>query len=368
MVVSGVVLLGATNLLTRSATVDLYFVGPPLTHAPLSESLRQSVPPQLATQSDRIEALAESQRTSDLNTLMAVSGITLGVMVAGSAILGWFVAGRVLRPVKVMTATARRISANNLDERLRLPGPRDELRDLGDTFDDLLGRLQTAFDSQRHFVANAAHELRTPLTVERTMLQVALANPRTTVADFRNVCEELVAAGREQEAMVDALLALAVSEQPIAQREPVDLGAVITNLLPTVAGEVRRKHLDVRTSVGEAWVAGDRRLLERLVSNLLENAATHNVVDGHLTIAAGSSGGVAMFSVENSGPYIPAASVPRLLEPFQRMGDSRRRHPNGQGLGLAIAKAIVDAHGGAIDVSPGPDGGLSVKVTMPGLG
>jgi signal transduction histidine kinase len=284
-------------------------------------------------------------------------------MAAVSVLLGWLVAGRVLRPVRAINATARRITATNLHQRLSLDGPDDEFKELGVTLNDLLERLDTSFESQRRFVANASHELRTPLTVERTLLQVALADPDTTLDTLRGVAAKLLTSGAHQEQLIDALLTLASSERGLQESVPFDLAEITQQTLTQDAlDRARRRGLQVHTDITLAPAVGDPQLAQRLVSNLLDNAIRHNHKNGEITVITGRSAGRPFLSVANTGPVIPEAEIGRLLEPFQQLGRPRTGHRDGRGLGLAIVSAIATAHHADLTVRPLPDGGLDVEV------
>jgi signal transduction histidine kinase len=288
--------------------------------------------------------------------------IVLPVMAVLSLAFGWVIAGRLLLPVRTITATAREISVSDLSRRLRLTG-RDEFGRLGETLDDLFARLEAAFASQRHFVANASHELRTPLAAERTVLQVALANPDASAATLRSACEKVLRLGEQQERLIDALLTLASSERGIECTEPFDLAALAG---PVIAardrGDVR---MDVRLTPAPA--AGDARLAESLVANLVDNALRYNEPGGWVSAETGVVGGRSFLRVRNSGPVIPPASVQSLLEPFRRLGDSPRvrqggSQGHGHGLGLAIVAAIARAHDAELTVRARAEGGLDIEV------
>jgi signal transduction histidine kinase len=305
-----------------------------------------------------------AQHNADTNHLLVSSWFALAVATIGAAILGWFAAGRVLRPLREMSSTARTITAGNLDQRLALTGPNDEFRQLGDTFDDLLGRLEGAFEAQRRFVANASHELRTPLTVERTLLQVALANPDASERSLRAACEEILCTQLDHERLLESLLTLASSERGVDQRCEVDLAAVVdAALLSPPAGLAS---LTVSTDLRPALILGDEVLVARLVANLLDNAVEHNVPDGSITISVSPAGGQVVLCVSNSGAVIGAADAAVLFEPFQRLG--RVGDGGHHGLGLSIVRAIVVAHAGVVSAEPLPAGGLSVAVFFPALG
>ncbi len=309
--------------------------------------------------------LGKEITTSDLRQVLIDAPIALAIVTVVALALGWLVAGRGLRPLAVITAAARRISASSLDQRLALRGPDDELRALGDTLDDLLARLQASFDAQRHFVANASHELRTPLTRERAMLQVALDDPVTTAQTWRSVAREVLASNTEQESLIEALLTLASSEVGLGQHEPVDLAAVTSEVLLTRRTEANRLGLRIRACTQPAALDGDLILTERLVANLVDNAVRHNVAGGQVEVTTGTSHGRAVLSVASTGPVIPAAEVDRLFQPFQRLSDRRARHSDGHGLGLSIVQAIASAHGAAIGARSLSGGGLAVDVKFP---
>jgi signal transduction histidine kinase len=317
---------------------------------------------------EQLRALAVSQHASELHQLLLYSTIALAVMTAVSVLLGWLVAGRVLRPIRAINATARRISATNLHQRLALDGPDDEFNELGTTLNDLLERLDTSFESQRRFVANASHELRTPLTVERTLLQVALADPDTTLNTLRGVCEKLLVSGAHQEQLIDALLTLASSERGLDEQEPFDLAEVTQRVLAQGALDgARRRELRVQTNITPAPTAGDPQLAQRLVSNLLDNAIRHNHDNGQIVVITGTRYRRPFLSVANTGSVVPETEIDRLLEPFQQLGRQRTGHRDGHGLGLAIVAAIATAHHAHLTVRPLPDGGLDVEVCFPPL-
>jgi signal transduction histidine kinase len=321
--------------------------------------------PQELHQAKQFYAQALLQRNADLHHLLTQSGIALAVMAVVAVAIGWFVAGRLLRPLRTMTAATRRISAHNLHERLALDGPHDEMTALAETIDDLLARLEGAFDAQRHFVANASHELRTPITLDRTLLEVALANHHATAATLRATCQELLESTQDKEKLIDALLALASSESGLDHRERLDLSVICDNQLLRSDLDTDRLGLQVATTIRSAPLDGDPRLVERLVANLLENAIHHNSPGGHLDITTAIEKGSAVLCVANTGPVIPPDQLDRLFEPFQRLDPARAYHDNGHGLGLSIVRAIADAHGATIQASAPPEGGLTVKVAFP---
>jgi signal transduction histidine kinase len=295
--------------------------------------------------------------------------ISLALAVVASLGLGWLLAGRLLRPLQAIVATARDISATNLSRRLRTGKRDDEFSRLGDTLNDLFARLEASFESQRHFVANAAHELRTPLAAERTVLQVALRDPAASVASLRAACDEVLQLGQQQQELIDALLTLAGSEREITRAEPFDLADVAAGVTAGMNADVTVDAL-IDTRLDPAPAEGDPRLAESLVANLVGNAVRHNVPGGWATVRTGTAGGRAMLRVSNSGPVIPPAEVGRLFEPFQRLGDERIRRQGGRGggghgLGLAIVRAIAAAHDAELTAQARPEGGLDITVSFP---
>jgi signal transduction histidine kinase len=311
------------------------------------------------------KAQSVAERAAALHSLLVMSGIALAVMTVISVGLGWLVAGRMLRPLRMITTAARRISASNLHERLAMTGPDDELKELSDTFDGLLGRLERAFGAQRQFVANASHELRTPLARQRALIEVALDDADRTVDSLERACARVLLAGEQQERLIDALLTLAQSQRGLKLREPVDLSAVVGDVLQTREPEARGRGLQVTTRLAAATALGDARLAERLAVNLVTNAIVHNLPDGWIEISTGMSGGSALLSVANTGPVIPPAEVKRLFEPFQRLGDDRIGGHHGVGLGLSIVKAIAGAHDAQLSAHALPGGGLDIQVRFP---
>ena len=307
------------------------------------------------------------QHSADVSRLLAVSWVALVITALVSAVLGWFVSGRMLRPLREMAATARTISAGNLGERLALAGPDDEFKQLGDTVDELLARLEGSFEAQRRFVANVSHELRTPLTLERTLLQVALADPDASAATLRATCEELLASGRDQERLVEALLTLASSERALDRREPLDLATLAGQLVMTRGPDIERRSLALTTALMPAPITGDPALIERLIANLIDNAVQYNLAGGQVEIFTATVAGHSLLSVTNTGPEVPPGELERLFEPFQRIGATRTASADGHhGLGLSIVRAIATAHGATLTARPQPDGGLAVTVSFPG--
>jgi len=317
---------------------------------------------------------ASDTRARENEALLLYSGIALGIMAVVAAVLGWFAAGRALRPLRRITESARRIAATNLHERLAVQGPDDDVRELADMIDGLFARLDASLHAQRQFVANASHELRTPLARARTLLEVALRSPDASAGSLRAACERAIAAGDEQERLIEALLVLARGQRGLARQVPVDLAAVTRDVLAARGAEIAARDLAVQVELSPALLPGDAALAERAVANLVDNALRHNVPDGVVQVTVESDGGRAVLTVGNTGPEIAPDDVGRLLQPFQRggtAGSSRTRSrtgADGLGLGLSIVAAITVAHGAQFTVTPRlTGGGLSVRLTFPAV-
>jgi signal transduction histidine kinase len=303
-------------------------------------------------------------RHDTLDQLLIESGVALGIMAVASVGLGWLMAGRVLSPLRTITATARRISARSLHQRIGMTGPEDELKELGDTFDQLLGRLDASFGAQRQFVANASHELRTPLARQRTLLEVALRDRQATNASLRTACERALAAGEQQERLIAALLTLARGERGLDTFEPFDLGTIAGGALAARREEADARGLIVTADLGTAPALGDPRLAEQLAANLTDNAIRYNRTGGQVEITAGHRDGRPFLAVTNTGPVIPPDQLTRLFQPFQRLNPVPQVQA-GLGLGLAIVSAIAAAHGAELRAVTRAAGGLAVEVTFP---
>jgi signal transduction histidine kinase len=310
-------------------------------------------------------APAGLSRAAEMHLLLAGSVIALAIMAVLSVVAGWLVAGRILRPLRAMTTATRQISEDDLNRRLAMPGRGDELKDFADTIDGLLARLQAAFDAQRQFVANASHELRTPLTLTRTLLQMALTDPRPTVAAFQTTCEEVLAAGDHQEQLIEALLTLARSQRGLDRREPLDLAAITSGVVRAREPDAAALGLAISASITTAPVLGDGRLLERLAANLIDNALRYNIPHGRLDIQVTAGKGHPRLTVTNTGPVVPADQASRLLQPFQRLSASRTANAEGIGLGLSIVAAIAKAHHATLTITPVPHGGLDIEISFP---
>jgi signal transduction histidine kinase len=306
-----------------------------------------------------------AQRAADSHQLLVNSGIALAIVAVLAVLAGWLVAGRMLRPIRTITRTARRISSTSLHERLALDGPQDELKQLGDTLDDLFGRLDAAFEAQRHFVANASHELRAPLTRQRALIQVALADPDANFNSLRAAHERVLASEQQLEQMIDALLALTRGQAGLERREHLDLAAIAAQALLARELEAADSDLDVHATLAAAPAAGDPRLLERLMANLLDNAIRHNASGGDVEMTTGMRDRHAILTIANTGPTIQPEQIQRLFEPFQRLDGARTHHSNGHGLGLSIVQAIANAHDAELITRARPGGGLTIEVSFP---
>ncbi|KAA9153810.1 HAMP domain-containing protein [Amycolatopsis acidicola] len=302
----------------------------------------------------------DDYRQSAVRTLIIVSGFGLLLTGALAMFLGWLMAGRVLQPVHAITATARRLEAGNLESRINLDGPPGELKEMADTFDSMLDRLAASFDSQRRFVANASHELRTPLAVQRTLVDVAMADEEAS-PDLQRLGRQLLVTNERSERIIEGLLVLARSDQGLASSGPVRLDEVTEHVLDSMSGLAARHEVTLRRSITAKTVAGEEILLERLVTNLVHNAIIYNEPGGW--VHAGVDGALV---VENTGPAVPAESLPGLFEPFRRLAGDRTSHTNGAGLGLSIVRSIATAHHGSVRAEAGAHGGLRITVELPG--
>ncbi|MGW0807903.1 sensor histidine kinase [Nonomuraea sp. NPDC002799] len=307
-------------------------------------------------------AIAETGPGISLPQLLAGSAIALIMLIPLALTLGWFVAGRFLHPLRAITATAQIISAGDLHRRLGLGEPTDELTELGHTLDDLFARLEAAFDAQRHFVANASHELRTPLAGLRTLLEVTLADPGADAGTLRSACRQALTLGAHQERLVQALLTLATSERGVTRWDTLDLAHVIEDVLTSRRAQATRDDIDLTEHLRPAMTAGDPKLIESLVANLIDNAIRHNHPGGHVRVTTQTSGTQAALTVTNSGPVIPGHQIQRLLQPFQKLAPDRHGRHDGSGLGLAIVDAVAQAHHATLTAGARPGGGLSITV------
>jgi signal transduction histidine kinase len=306
-----------------------------------------------------VQAGASAQRSTTLTHLLTYSLLSLAGVTLLAAVAGWIAAGRILRPVRRLTAAARAASEQNLSQRIALQGPRDELRELADTFDTMLERLDRAFTSQRQFIANASHELRTPLTLMRTAIDVVLAKPQPTRDELVSMAADVRQAVDHTERLIEALLVLARNEQARALTDPLDLATIAEDALEGRTADA----ITTITTLDQAPVTGDAVLLERLVNNLLDNAERYNIASGTVEISTTAHHATSVLRVINTGAVVPADMVERLFLPFTRL-DDRTRH-DGFGLGLTLVSSIAAVHGGTVDATAVPTGGLDISVRLP---
>jgi signal transduction histidine kinase len=366
-------LYGSLFFISGALLLALTYAGVSHTHGAFTQAVpslvvrhgAEAAAPQGPGPAGAVSIVDSNQRNVDLRVLAVVSVIALAIMAAVSMGLGWLIAGRVLRPLRTITTAARDISATDLHRRLALEGPNDEFKELGDTFDGLLGRLDASFQSQRQFVANASHELRTPLARLKTLAQVALADPHASVASLRAAHERVLASEQQLEELIEALLNLASSERDLDRRESIDLAVVTEEAIATRREDIELQGLELNAALEGARVKGDRQLIERLVANLLDNAIRHNTTEGRIDVTTATAAAGTVLSVANSGPVIAPAELERLRRPFQRLGAERITQGGGHGLGLSIVHAIATAHGASLAVNPQPAGGLHAEVSFP---
>jgi signal transduction histidine kinase len=314
-------------------------------------------------------AQAAAGHAAALNQLLADSAIALGVMAVVSAALGWLVAGRVLRPLRAMTAAARAISADDLGRRLAVPGPDDELKDLGDTIDELLHRLETAFGAQRRFADSASHELRTPLAMMRTSLDVATAKPGSVPAELTALAGKLREGLDQADRLVENLLLLARARHGASDQETILLGPLLSAAIDARAGLIASMSLHVRQSADTGpLVTGNPVLLTQMTANLIDNAVRHNHPGGWIRTQVTHDGRAVRLLVENGGPLLDPGKVTTLTQPFRRLGTDRTGSATGTGLGLSIADAIATAHGGTLHLHARPEGGLQAVIELPAAG
>ncbi len=357
--VSGVGLLAITYLLAGGKMTQ-----------PAPDQNATTQQPSLAAAQERIRQL-EAQ-LSDIHAvqsrqLLMGSLIALAVMVAVSLLLGKAVAGRVLRPLRTITVTTRRISAENLHERLAVPGPADEVKDLADTIDGLLERLEVSFAAQRRFVANASHELRTPLATMRASLDVAVAKPEPAPPQTLALAGRLRTELDRVDHLLESFLVLARAQHgTLPDRAPVSLGNLVSEAMTAHAAAIAAKDLTIQTDMLDAaWTQGSPTLLSRMAANVVENAVIHNQPGGWVRVATTTGKASAQLIVETGGPILDREQVAHLAQPFQRLAADRTGSETGSGLGLSIVAAIVDAHGGHLDLHARPAGGLRVTVSLP---
>ncbi|WP_410600207.1 ATP-binding protein [Amycolatopsis sp. lyj-90] len=327
---------------------------------PLDEA---TIMPVERAQATQLVATSITEYRSDvLSTLLWQSLVALAIAGALAVLFGWMMASRVLRPLHAITSTARKLEAENLDRRIDLDGPDDELKELADTFDGMLDRLAVSFDSQKRFVANASHELRTPLAVQRTLVEVAMADPDVS-PEVRKLGEHLIYTNERSERMIEGLLVLARSDRGLASRGPVRLDEVTATVIRSAAAMAEEAGVTVESRLRPRTVSGDPVLLERLVTNLVHNAITYNRKGGWIHVDVG---GDPALVVRNTGPQVPLDAVPALFEPFRRLSGDRTGDSRNAGLGLSIVRSIATAHAGTAGAEPGGrGGGLVVRVRLP---
>ncbi|MFB9928342.1 sensor histidine kinase [Amycolatopsis halotolerans] len=320
-----------------------------------------AIPADTASAERVATAVLTDYRSSTMSTLVLASAIALVVTAALALLFGWFMAGRALRPLHTITSTARRLEAGKLDQRIKLDGPRDELKELADTFDSMLDRLAGSFDSQKRFVANASHELRTPLAVQRTLIEVALENPDAGPV-LTKLGAHLLRTNERSERLIEGLLVLARSDRGLSARAPVRLDKVVRSVVKLTAAQAKEAGVTVETRLRARTVIGDAVLLERLVLNLVSNAISYNVPDGWVAVTIGATPAL---SVRNSGSNVDETAVSGLFEPFRRGKPDRTGAADHSGLGLSIVRSVARAHDGDVSARANPNGGLTVDVHLP---
>lgn len=322
------------------------------------------IPGSTAAELGRLTATVKASQAQTLKSFKVESGLALGLLTILSFGLSWWIAGRALRPVHQITDAARSLSERTLYARINLQGPNDEIKQLADTFDSMLGRLDRAFNSQRRFVANASHELRTPLATERVLIDEALANRSASPAELRSILEQLRINSEETERLMDALLMLARSERGVENWSSIELSAAAAAVVEQAAPEAALAGVTIESHLPPVSVRGDPALIERLAGNLVENAIRHNLPGGSVTVATRREADVAVLQLVNTGPVLDPEAVPALVEPFRRAGPDRSFNGGGVGLGLSIVDAIVSAHKGSMTLTARDHGGLNVTVRL----
>jgi signal transduction histidine kinase len=374
VLISGAVLLSAVYLLLDRGVSDQAVVGgqtgavePPELPEPLEPAEpvgSQETPAEIKRRQAEFEQqLRDEVRERTVAPTIEGGLVVLGGLTVAGLAVGWVAAGRTLRPINRITTTARRIADRNLHERIALSGPRDEWRDLADTFDGMLSRLDAAFEGQRQFVANASHELKTPLAINRTLLEVAMNRPNAP-AGLHELGATLLEVNARHEKVVDGLLTLVRSERAITHPVLVDLAEIAAGTGDVVRDEANRLGVTVTLDTNPAMVTADPVLLEQMVQNLVQNAVRHNVSGGWVRVSTERAGNSARLAVTNTGAMLSATAIPALFEPFHR-ATNRIDSARGNGLGLSIVRSVVRAHGGEVVATPRDGGGMSVEVTLP---
>lgn len=367
-VVSGAALLGITYLLVRHASSDAVHVTSTQV-APPRGGNGPVVGPSLAplqAQAQRLQAQADRQRAEQLHQLLVQSGIALTMMAVVSIGLGWLMAGRVLRPLRTMVVTTRRISEENLDQRLGLQGPADELKDLGDTIDALLTRLQAAFEAQRRFVANASHELRTPLSMMRTSLDVATGKPGPLPPQLKALEGKLREGLNRADQLLGDFLVLARAQQgALPEQAGVSLSRIVATAIDGRSDAIKEHGISLQRELQAVDLTGSASLLAHMVDNLVDNAIRHNEPSGSIRVSTRIEHHLARLVVENGGPLLDQRMVEGLSEPFRRLGVARTASQGGVGLGLSIVAAIVAAHRGRLELHARRQGGMRIVIELP---
>jgi signal transduction histidine kinase len=375
--VSGAALLATTYVLVRRATDDPVVVTTKTAIAPTripGRAPRNPLPSlgELEAQAEqdrrRAQEAADRQHANELHQLLLQSALALGMMSVVSIGLGWLVAGRVLRPVQSITAATQRISQHNLNERLALQGPADELKELADTIDGLLERLEAAFDAQKRFVANASHELRTPLAMMRTSLDVASAKPDPVPAHV-NALERKLREGLDQaDRLLESFLILARAEHGVLPEQTViAIRELVSEALDARSDAIAARGLAVQTALADVQAEGSRTLLARMIGNVIDNAIRYNDPHGWIRIETATTRETVQLVVENGGARLEERKVRDLAQPFRRLAADRIGSRNGVGLGLSIVAAIAVAHGGTLQLNARAEGGLRVEIDLPAV-
>ncbi|MEV7946224.1 MULTISPECIES: sensor histidine kinase [Streptomyces] len=367
--IAGIVLLSIIYMLAAQALHDAGSVA--FRVAGTNVQITSDTCPQLGAAlnndqlNDAIKACTSAQRQQALDSLLNRALLALVGLSVMAFAFGYAMAGRVLSPLGRITRTARRVAGTDLTRRIELDGPDDELKELADTFDDMLDRLERAFTAQQRFVGNASHELRTPLAINRTLLEVHLSDPGAP-PELHQLGKTLLATNERSEQLVEGLLLLARSDNQIVERKPVDLAEVAERAIDQTRAEALARKVEIRGERESATVQGNGVLLERIALNLVQNAVRYNVPeDGWVEVTTEVSDGQALLVVSNTGPVVPAYEIDNLFEPFRRLRTERTGSDKGVGLGLSIARSVARAHGGRIIAEPREGGGLVMRVTLP---
>ena len=370
----GVILLGVTYLLLDSGLTDRFDgVALQITKeggiAPVPEASTHNLPSEPAAGlagSPELRELQDRYRAATLQSLLRQGALALGVLTVVATLFGYLMAGRVLRPLNRISQTARRItSRGDLSERLAFTGPRDEVTQLADTFDSMMGRLEKSFQDQQRFIADASHELRTPLAINRTLIEVALRR-KTATEDTKRLGTSLLAVNERNERLINGLLALAKGETEVANRTPVDLAELARHTAELHQSQAAEAGVGLRLDTRPATTSGNAVMLERIIHNLLENAIRYNEPNGWVRLTTRTTPhGAATLTVENTGPVVARQDIEALFQPFRRLGADRTDSERGSGLGLAIVLAIARSHDGDVTAAPRERGGLMVTTTLP---